>query len=480
MEFSSQPAYPDVTLWDVLRLGSGARVAETSGWRHDLAIEALLAGEGFQSFQLAPSLRDLVETGAEGIETARCSVWQLGCEPRSLTCLGLYDEASGGHVPGPVLLEFEHPALFSRLSQPLLQSFLSSDSDLPEDLSNFMQKHGFSALMHCPVVVQGEMVAVLAFADRRAGRGWSDEDQAFAKLLAALAGLAFRADALRRSTAICTAETPVAARLHQRERAEGENHDGRPNCTILLVDSDTAAHELLGEALNRASYRLIHAFDQQQGFDLASDIMPDVIVLNVLSPGLDGWGLLARLKNSEILQRIPVVILTITGEEEAGYLLRASDFLTKPFRFESLLETVNQHRPASGQPRLLVVEDEEVTRSVLARLLERDGWQVTTAANGYDGLRNLEIANPAVVLLDLMMPGMDGFEFIRMLRMTEQPGTHLPLVVVTAKDLSEEERDWLTGSTRSMAENHAVSRAELVDTIRDWVGHATARRTVVF
>lgn len=457
-------------------------MTDGNGLRHDQAIETLLSDEGFQSFQLSAGLRALVETGAEGLEAARCSVWQFSLQPRCLSCISLYDEASGGHVSGPVLQESEHPELFFRLSQPQSQIYVAGDEDVPPELSQFMSHHGFSAMMQWPVVVQGQLTAVLAFADRAPHRRWSDEDQSFARLLAALVALAFRGDELRRQAFPCAAAAsplPNALHLNGVQEKKAAAGTGGAGSTILLVDADTAVHDLLGEALSRRAYHLIHAFDHLQGFDLAAEIQPDVIVVNVLSPGLDGWGLLGRLKTHEDLRNIPVVVVTLSGEEDEGYLLRASDFLTKPFRFEALLEAVNRHRPANGQPCLLVIEDEDVTRSVLSRLLERDGWTVACAANGFDGLKALEEVRPDLVLLDLMMPGMDGFEFIRMLRTTEQPGKHLPLVVVTAKDLSEEERSWLTGTTRSLAERDAVSRAELVDTIRDWVGHATARRTVV-
>lgn len=259
--------------------------------------------------------------------------------------------------------------------------------------------------------------------------------------------------------------------------ARGEG--ARNAATVLLVDVDTAVHELLGEALGGDAYRLIHAFDAQQGFDLAAELMPDVIVLNVLCPGFDGWGLLSRLKNSEAVRHIPVVLLTLADEEEAGFLLRASDYITKPFRFELLLETVNRYRPLEGAPQALVIEDDDVTRTILCRLLERDGWAVAGIANGLDGLQRIGQARPAMVLLDLMMPGMDGFEFLKVMRMTERPGDHIPVVVVTAKDLTDDERDWLSGTTRTIVARESVSRTQLLQVVRDWVSHATSRGTVV-
>lgn len=441
-----------------------------------MALAALLESDGFLAFESEAALRALVETGAEGLEAARCSFWRRSSNPTMLRCQYLYDEESGGHCQGPAMLESDDPELFEHLDRAAPQIFLADDESLPPALTGFMASHRFSALLQWPVVVDGRLEAILVFADRRTGRQWSEDDRGFARLLAGLAVMLLKGEALRSPALPICAPLPVSAM--PAEPAEVKLPRG--NQTILLVDADTAAHELLGEALNRDSYRLIHAFDQQQGFSLAADIMPDVVVLNVLSPGLDGWGLLAQLKNHETLRHIPVVLLTLCGEEESVGILRASDFITKPFRFELLLESINRYRPSAAQPRVLVVEDEDVTRSVITRLLERDGWDVAAAPNGFDALRRLESFKPAVVLLDLMMPGLDGFEFIRLLRMTEQPGRHLPLVVVTAKDLSDEEREWLLGTTRSFASKEAVSRAELVDTIRDWVGHATARRTVVF
>lgn len=447
--------------------------------RHDAALASLAGSEIFQRFDLSACLRQIVETGAEGLETARCSVWLRRSEPLSLICASLYDETSGGHSSGPSLIEAEHPDYFHLLDNPHPLTFLLADPDLPDSLRDFMAERHFSALMHLPVVVQGELAAILAFADRQPGRQWSETDQSFGAVLAGLTALAFRGDALRREVESLRPadKEPVLRVVPPPTTAPCQPH--RQGSTVLLVDGDTVLHDLLGEALSHGSYRLIHAFDAEQGFDLATELLPEVIVLNVLSSGLDGWGLLAKLKSDDRVRHVPVVAMTMTDEDDAGYLLRASDFLTKPFRFELLLEIINRHRPDDGVPRALVIEDEDVTRSILARLLERDGWQVDLAANGFEGLRQLDRGRPAVVLLDLMMPGMDGFEFIKMLRMTEPAGSRLPVVVITAKDLSDDERTWLTGTTRTIAAKDSVGRLELVEGIRDWVTHATTRGTMV-
>ncbi len=443
--------------------------------RQQTALADLAGSAPFQSFDLDGCLRAVAETGAEGLECARCSVWVRRLVPASLACLALYDEESGGHSPGPVLSQAEHPSFFRLLDQPRPQIFLGGDAALPPEIAAFMAGHRFTALMQHPVVVDGRLTAVLAFADRRAGRCWSDEDQLFARALAGFVGMAFQGDGLRHQDRPGTMVSPPASFCAPCRPATPSDQMH----TVLLVDGDSVVHDLLGEALDQERDRLIHAFDAEQGFALAADLQPNVLVLNVLSPELDGWGLLARLKSDPRTQHLPVLMLTMTDEAETGFVLRASDYLTKPFRFEGLLETVAAHHPAEGQGRALVVEDEATTRSILARLLERDGWLVETAASGYEGLHRIERRRPDVVLLDLMMPGMDGFSFIRLLRLTEPPGPPLPVVVITAKDLSDEERAWLSGVTEAMARDETVPRSEMVQTVRDWVRRATARSTIV-
>ncbi len=441
--------------------------------RQQASLADLAGSAPFQSFDLDGCLRAVAETGAEGLDCARCSVWVRRLVPAALACLALYDEESGGHCPGPVLRREENPSFFQLLDQPRPQIFLAGETGLHPDVAAFMAGHRFSALMQFPVVVEGRLMAVLAFADRRPGRRWSGEDQMFARTLAGFTGMAFQGDSLRHQDH--PGLSPPATLCAPCRPATPADH---PH-TVLLVDGDSVVHDLLGEALDHERERLIHAFDAEQGFALAADLQPSVLVLNVLSPDLDGWGLLARLKSDPRTQHLPVMMLTMADEAETGFVLRASDYLTKPFRFEALLETVAAHHPAEGPGRALVVEDEATTRSILARLLERDGWLVETAASGYEGLHRIERRRPHVVLLDLMMPGMDGFSFIRLLRLTEPPGPPLPVVVITAKDLSDEERAWLSGATQAMARDETVPRSEMVQTVRDWVRRATARATIV-
>ena len=155
-------------------------------------------------------------------------------------------------------------------------------------------------------------------------------------------------------------------------------------------------------------------------------------------PGLDGWAVLRELKADTDLRSIPVVLVTVLGDREMGYALGAADYLTKPIDPDALLSVLGRYHAGDGEIPVMVVDDDPMTREMLRRILSKRGWSVTEAANGSDALSVLGRTRPAVVLLDLMMPGMDGFEVLDAMR-REANWRDIPVVVVTAKDLTTEE-----------------------------------------
>jgi hypothetical protein len=178
-------------------------------------------------------------------------------------------------------------------------------------------------------------------------------------------------------------------------------------------------------------------------------------------PDLDGWTVLAALRGDPELADIPVVLVTILDEKTKGYSLGATDYLVKPIdreRLARVLEHLCGNRPAR---RILVVEDDETTRSVTQRTLERGGWSVTQAENGRVALARLGQERPDAILLDLMMPEMDGFEFLAELR-RHTAWRDIPVVVLTAKDLTEEDRHRLSGEVERIIEKGAYGRDELL------------------
>jgi len=244
--------------------------------------------------------------------------------------------------------------------------------------------------------------------------------------------------------------------------------------TVLVIDDDPAARQIVARTLAKDGFRVLEAASGEQGLAHARAERPDVITLDVLMPTLDGWGVLAALKNDPSLASIPVVMLTISDEQTLGFSLGAAEYLTKPIeraRLREVLQRYRLHRDAG----VLIVEDDAAVRRVLRRTLETEGWRVCEAENGRAGLERLDAEQPQLVLLDLMMPDVDGFGFldgVRARRLDRPPA----VVVLTAKELTDDDRRRLNGAVRGVIEKGAESVERLLDEVRRRAA-AHARRT---
>jgi signal transduction histidine kinase/DNA-binding response OmpR family regulator len=239
-----------------------------------------------------------------------------------------------------------------------------------------------------------------------------------------------------------------------------------PRTRVLVIDDDQTARELLQRGLEKeADFEVILAGSGEEGVARAREVNPDVITLDVLMPGMDGWAVLKALKSDPSTASIPVVMVSMVDDKEIGYALGASDYLLKPFDRDRLATTLRRYKCEQPPCPVLVVEDDAATRDVIRRTLEGDGWQVTEAANGRVALEAVASHVPDLILLDLMMPEMDGFEFVAELRRNER-WRGVPVVVVTAKDLTREDRDRLNGYVRRIFQKGALSRDELIREIR--------------
>jgi CheY-like chemotaxis protein/nitrogen-specific signal transduction histidine kinase len=245
--------------------------------------------------------------------------------------------------------------------------------------------------------------------------------------------------------------------------------------TVLIIDDDPATRELLSRMLAKDGFRVLEAGGGEEGLALARSARPDVITLDVLMPGLDGWGVLAALKEEPELAAIPVVMLTIADQRNLGFSLGAAEFLTKPIERAQLSAVLSRYRRGSGAGAgVLIVEDDPDTRTVLRRSLEREGWSVTDAENGRQGLDRVVAARPGLILLDLMMPEMDGFAFLDALRQDEAH-RDIPVVVITAKTLTEDDRRRLNGGVREVVQKSSLDIERLLADVRNRVT-AHARR----
>lgn len=237
---------------------------------------------------------------------------------------------------------------------------------------------------------------------------------------------------------------------------------------VLVIDDDPVVRDLMQRFLIKEGFRVHLAANGEVGLHLAKELRPAAITLDVMMPGMDGWAVLTALKADPDLVDIPVVMLTMVDEKNLGYALGASDYLTKPIERERLRAVLDKYRCDHPKCSVLLVEDDELTREMMRRMLEKEGWLVAEAENGRVGLERVAECNPQVILLDLMMPEVDGFQFLIQLR--QRPEWYIiPVVVVTAMNLTEAERQQLNGSVTKILQKGAYSRDELLIQVRDLV-----------
>ncbi len=244
--------------------------------------------------------------------------------------------------------------------------------------------------------------------------------------------------------------------------------------TILVVDDDPNVRELMQRFLRAQGMRIVTAATGEEGLRLARELRPAAITLDVMMPGMDGWATLAALKADPDLADIPVTMLTIVEDRGLGFALGASDYLTKPIDRERLVRALRRYCRNRDACTVLVVEDDPATREVVGRALEAAGWTVDLAEHGRAGLERLAERVPGVILLDLMMPELDGFGFIAELR-ARPVWRDVPIVVMTAKDLTEEDRRRLNGYVRAIIQKAGAPRETFLTEVRELLA-ASLRR----
>ena len=238
---------------------------------------------------------------------------------------------------------------------------------------------------------------------------------------------------------------------------------------ILVIDDEAPVRGLMRRFLAREGFTVDEAASGEAGIALARQERPDAITLDVMMPGMDGWEVLARLKDDPTLADIPVIMLTVVDDKKLGYALGAAEYLTKPIDREQLRRVLGRYRTDDATRSVLVVEDDTPTADLLRRTLEAEGWSVRTAVNGRDGLARYDESPPSLILLDLMMPEMDGFDFLEAVRAHPRAST-APVIVVTAKDLTPEDHRRLNGHVSAVLQKGGYSRDELLSEIASRLG----------
>ncbi|KAM3098616.1 response regulator [Phormidesmis sp. 146-12] len=242
---------------------------------------------------------------------------------------------------------------------------------------------------------------------------------------------------------------------------------GEPCFTVLVIDDDVATQELMVRALTKEGFRVETASTGEEGVRRSIELRPDAITLDVLMPKMDGWAVLSALKANPDVADIPVVVLTIVDDKNLGFALGASDYLTKPIDYKRLLAILSKYRPADPHTgQVLIVEDDLATRELFQRTLAKAGWTGIVAPNGKVALTCLSQQKPDLILLDLMMPEMNGFEFITKLRQVAE-WRSIPVIVVTAMTLTPADRAQLSGDVEQILQKGAYTRDDLLQEVRE-------------
>jgi CheY-like chemotaxis protein len=243
---------------------------------------------------------------------------------------------------------------------------------------------------------------------------------------------------------------------------------------VLVIDDDPTARELISTHLQEEGFGVQTASCGIDGLKLARELRPAAITLDILLPDIDGWTVLAALKGDPTLADIPVIIVTIVDEQRRGITLGAAGYLTKPIDRHRLLGIVAPYRVTERTNTVLIVDDDEQHRQLVRTTLEAQGWAVTEATNGRHAIRTLASGLPDVVLLDLMMPEMDGFQVVATLQ--ENPAwRQVPVIIVTALDLTAEDHRRLRGGVQEILSKQAVTSSELIARIGMLISESRAK-----
>ena len=264
---------------------------------------------------------------------------------------------------------------------------------------------------------------------------------------------------------------PTQVRLEEPLREEGStgseaNIAKEGSKIILVIDDDKIMRDLFKNYLSKLGYSVAVTGEGEEGLKLANKLRPDAIILDVQMPSMDGWRVLSRLKADPVLFDIPVIMTSIEEHKNMGSAMGATDYLVKPVGRDQLASVLNKYRIGDDSQRLvMIVEDDVITREIMATMLKNEGWRVFKAENGKVALEHLEDKKPSLIILDLLMPEMDGFEFVTHLRKNPK-WRSLPVLVLTSTKLSTEDQAHLHGYVDTIFQKESYSREQLLELVQ--------------
>jgi signal transduction histidine kinase/CheY-like chemotaxis protein/HAMP domain-containing protein len=259
---------------------------------------------------------------------------------------------------------------------------------------------------------------------------------------------------------VFTVQLPAGADIAKTAAAEGAREMAAVH-RILVIDDDSTARELISDHLKAEGFSVVTANGGLEGLKLAKEVHPTAITLDVMMPDLDGWSVLAALRQDPVLADIPVVMVSIADEQKRGIALGAVGYLTKPIDRERLRKVMARFQSSSRPTRVLIVEDDSIQRERMLKWLDGPDWMVREASNGREGLKCLEAEKADIILLDLMMPEMDGFEVVAALH-KQEAWRDIPVIVITSLDLDARDRARLNSGVQSVLVKDQFQPADLV------------------
>ncbi len=240
---------------------------------------------------------------------------------------------------------------------------------------------------------------------------------------------------------------------------------------VLIVSNETVTRDFLKADLTQLGYAVALAANEIEALHLADKLRPDSILLDTQMS--DHWLILSQLKNNSLLSHIPMTLITLEKDTDKGIIMGTTDCLTKPIRYESLVAILNKYHIGDSSIKLvMVVEDEECIREVIAMILEEEGWRTFLAENGQIALEHLNNKKPSLILLDLNMPVMDGYEFLTHFRENPQ-WQSIPVIVLTAAQLTAEQQAFLNSRVELTVQKQQHRRDELISHIHRLMAGST-------
>ncbi len=237
--------------------------------------------------------------------------------------------------------------------------------------------------------------------------------------------------------------------------------------TVLAIDDNPEAIDIIRKYLGE-EYRVVGLQSSEKAVEKAKEIKPLAITLDILMPKKDGWQVLRELKDTPETQDIPVIILSIVKDERLGFSLGAAEYIVKPVEKQVLLRKLKSFEKMTKIRRVLVVDNEPETVRLIGTVLKEEGYQVVTAYNSEDAIRSIQDVRPDLIVLNLTMPEVSGFDVIEYLK-TQESAKDIPLIVLTHKDLTEKELDELNGKIQGIVNKGVLTKDDLLKEIKETI-----------